>query len=513
MCCGALLGFLAFPGAVGYAAGFPKPEVADAAALREIETVRASEPGLPSVDITPMAVAVNPGPITLARALEMAIANNADMCNRREKVKLDALEMVAIRRGYGPQWRASMSAARREIGVTVDGARTASQFTDSFQSIGVSQKLPFGGALSFDVGGAYSQFESEQGDYAPRAVVSLTQPLLRGAGRDLQQEPLTAARNALLYSLRSYKLALENFCIGIVNDYLTIQNLRAKIRSTQSKRDAFEKLIKRSQAFFELGRESEIEVLRARQEQLLVDQQLLNLELDLKNRLELFAISLNLPSGTLPELIEFEVPRVVLEGETETIVQRSLAARPDLLTAAAAVEDSRRKLKLARRNLLPDLGIQLAANATNSGVRTGNGVISEEYSAGFTFSLPLERTDERLGVYAALQTLGQNERALEQARSIVAAGVRYGINRIRNYESAMAVQESIVEISLKGAKIAGFRFERGQASNRNVIDANTALSNAINAQLDLRLAHFVAILQLRRDMGCLETGAPALLLK
>ncbi len=487
-----------------FAAGVLKLAEADEAALKAIDEVRASEPGLPRIDVLPVAVAAGPISLTLGRAVEIALANNAAMQTRRERVKLDALELVAIRRGYGPQWRAGITAVRREVGVTLDDSRTASQFTDSFQSLGVSQRLPFGGAVSLDFGGAFSQRDNTEGDYSPRAVVSLTQPLLRGAGRDLQQEPLTEAKRNLLYSLRGYKLASEDFVIGVINDFLLLQNLRAKIRSTEAKRDAFDHLIKRSRTFFELGRESEIETLRATQESLLVQQQLLNLELELKNRLELFAITLNLGSGASLEMAEFEIPFQKVEHESEEAVRLALLARPDLRSAAAAVEDSARRLKFAKRNLLPDLGINLKANAANTGVRTGSGVITEEYSAGLTLSLPLERSNERLAVYGALQTLSQNERALEMARATVSAGVRYGVNRIKSYENALEIQDSIVQASAKGVGLAGFRFERGQASNRNVIDANTILSNAVNARLDLRLAHYIATLQLRRDTGRLE---------
>lgn len=504
---------LLFAGGGAFAAGVPKPEEAEAEAIKVVAEMRALEPGLPKLDVPPVAVAAKLPPLTLVRALEIAIANNADIRTRRERVKLDALGLVAARHGYGPQWRATLSATRSEAGVTLDGLRTSTQYTDSFQGIGFSQRLPFGGSVSVDLGGAYSQVEDLQGDYSPRAIVSLTQPLLRGAGRDLQREPRVAAEHALLDSLRGYRLTVENFAIGVIRDFLTIQNLRAKIRSREDKRDAFERLIKRSEAFYKLGRESEIEVLRATQERLLVEQQLLDLELDLKNRLELFAVTLNLNGMPPLELVEFEIPVHTLRRQPEEIVARALAARPDLRSAAAAVEDCARKLKFARRGLLPDLDLKLAANASNSDVRTGTGVLSEEYLAGLTFSLPLERTKERLSVFGAVLTLAQSQRELATARANVAAGVRYGANQIKSYENALKIQDSIVDSSLQGVKIAGFRFERGEASNRTVIDANTALSNAINARLDLRLAHYIASLQLRRDMGLLDTAAPALLLQ
>ena len=119
---------------VGMAQGaVPKATEAEEIALKAIDEVRASEPGLPRVDVLPIAVAVGEGPIslTLQRALEIALANNSNLQTRRERVKIDAQELAAVRRGYGPQWRASVTAARRELGYTREDFRTTDQYTDS----------------------------------------------------------------------------------------------------------------------------------------------------------------------------------------------------------------------------------------------------------------------------------------------------------------------------------------------------------------------------------------------
>lgn len=500
-----LLGLLAIPASLQS----QSIEGAHEAALKTIEEFRLIEKGVPALDVTMIAFGTEP--ITLPRALEIAVANNGGMRTAREAVYRAALNLVAVRRGYLPQLRAESNLRAREIGITpTDFDRYSDQYTTSVQTLGLSQRLPFGGNISLDVGGSYAETNGADGTYAPRTTLSLSQPLLRGAGRDLQQEPLIAARNNLLYALRTYRTTVQDFSIAVINDYLTLQNLRKKVSSIEEKRASFEHLINRSQMFYELGRESELEVLRATQEKLLVDQELLNLKLEIENRSAQFGITLNHPTGRLPELVEFPIPLLKIYLQADEAVELAMTLRPDLKIAADLIEDNRRAVKFAKREFLPSLDLNLSANAANTDVRTRNGRISEEYAAGVTLSLPLERTRERVALYGAWLNLQQNERALEIARATMAASVRHAFNKIKSIESTIAIQDLVIQSSTKGAEIASFRYERGEISNRNVIEAATTKAVAINSRLNFLQQHYISMLRLQGDIGQLESTLTSL---
>lgn len=490
------------------------------AAFKAIDALLIVEPTLPRPDVAPVAVA--PGPIDLRRALEIGIANNVNMRAARERIQRTAYTYVAAQRGYLPQWRATASFRMREVGTTryreLDDLYfdeyNSQQYTDSSQTIGLTQKLPFGGNIALDVGGGYNRTGVDQARYTPRASLSISQPLLRGAGREGQQQPLVVARQNLRYALRSYKFQLEDYCIGLINDFLYLQNQRLKAERLREKNFAFERLIKRSQMLYDQGRESELDVLRATQESLLVQQELLSLDVDIRNRTAQLAISLNMADIPVPDFPHYEIPFVKLHIESDEAVSLAMATRPDLFTLVDSIEDSRRALRLAKRNLLPELGLNLSANAVNSDVRAPSGsTLTEEYAAGLTFSLPLERTREHGDLFAAWLSLMQDERSLEQARYAIAAGIRHSINRIKGFENAVEIQDLVIESSTKGVGIAGFRFDRGQASNRNVIEAETTRNNALNTKNDILLNHYIASLRLRRDMGQLNAKEPLSILE
>ncbi|HWL52948.1 MAG TPA: TolC family protein [Chthoniobacteraceae bacterium] len=488
------------------ARGVPKPEQAEALALEAIDEIRRLEPSLPRPDNVP--VAVGTGPIHLAKAVEIAIANNPTMQTRREQVRTAAINYIATQRGYGPQWRATMTGQAREVGSRFNEERTAIQYFESQQLLGFTQKLPYGGSIALDLGGALTQVESRPGDYSPRVVLSLNQPLLRRAGFDLYREPLVEARLNLLDALRNYKLQREDFVISIVSDYVSIQNIEQKIAINKEQGAAHDQLIRRSEAFFELGLESEMEVLRATQEALLVRQQRIDLQDDLENRRELFAITLGLTPDAKLELVPFPLPatnrQFRVQFDPQETVADALLNRPDLHTAADAVEENRRRLKYAKRNLLPDLDLNLSANARHLGLREGDTAIREEYTAGITLSLPLERTRERVQLFGAWQTLKQSERLLHFARANLAAAVHRRITRMASIENALELQDLVVANARKGAKVAAFRFERGQASNRSLLEAKNTEARALLRNLDLQLSHYLNYLQIKRDIGQLQ---------
>jgi len=484
-------------------AGVPLPENADEAALKEIDKVRQLEPNLPRPDNVP--IALGPGSLALPRAVEIAIANNVDMQTKREKVRDVALSLVAVRRGYYPQWHALITGATGEQGRTVDRIRTNIPRDGSTQAIGLTQVLPFGGSMSLDFGGTFNKTDQNiESTYAPLARVSLTQPLLRGAGHDLQQEPLTIAKRALLDSLRTYRMQREDFAINVIGNFLGMQVLRAKCQNLQVKRDATDLLARKEQVFYELGRETELEVLRATQESLLVQQDLLNYDLDLRNRMELFAITLNFPTDATLELAEFLMPYQKLQIGRDEAVRTALKNRLDLQAAEDDVEDSARRLKFAHRNLLPNLDVTVSADMGNTNMHAGDGVIQDNFSAGFSLSLPLERTRERLDLYFAWQAVQQDQRELDYARSFVTQAIHGSVNNIKRLESLMDIQDLIIRSGNKRSAAAQFLLERGKASSREVIDANTIRIDAMNRKLDILLEHYLAMLRLKRDMGILN---------
>ena len=85
--------------------------------------------------------------------------------------------------------------------------------------------------------------------------------------------------------------------------------------------------------------------------------------------------------------------------------------------------------------------------------------------------------------------------------------IKNTIRRIRRLESSLEIQKIILETEKKRYNVAHFRFQNGQVSNREVIEAGDSLTSAVNSYLDFLASHYVALLQLKKDMGTLDIDA------
>jgi len=65
-------------------------------------------------------------------------------------------------------------------------------------------------------------------------TASVTQPLLRGAGRRIAQENLTQAERNVLYQIRSFNRYRQLFVVTIVNDYYRVLQQRDTVTNAEN---------------------------------------------------------------------------------------------------------------------------------------------------------------------------------------------------------------------------------------------------------------------------------------
>lgn len=482
----------------------PFLERAEKDVARTLDQARRAEPQLPS-PATPRAERTGTR-ISIQEAVRLALANNNSIVRRREELRVAAMSLNTTKEDYEPQLRNLFSIVRSENASRVDRLRDASQHTGAFQSVGVSQKLPFGGTLSVDATAA----ETDQGSLTPRLTASLQQPLLRGAGKAYNFEALTQGKRSLVYGLRGFKLLRDDLALDVVTEFLALLDLQRQVANQKEKVAGYEYLVRRSQTFFDLGRESEIELLRMKQEAMLAQTDLLSKQTLLKSRKEFFKLMLNLPPSEPLEFEEFVPAFEPLALDPDEAVKTALASRVDLRTAQEVVDDEGRRRKLAQNDLLPELNLTLAGALGNSSARSSYGVIQEDYSAGLTLSLPFNRSDERFRLYKATLDTVRSERDLQLTRDAIEVGVRNLILQIKRIEDELALQEVIKKVQYQRYRLSVYRFEEGKISNRDVIESNNAWILAENRRLDLLTQHCTGRLRLQAEIGVLDIDQPFL---
>jgi outer membrane protein TolC len=473
-----------------------------------IDAALLQEPGLPRPVCTPRTY--DGSRLTLDDAVRLAFANNTRLVRRREEIRLAALGVAVTRHDYEPQFYGTVSSGFSQNFNSQNSQNRSSMQASLPQSVGVTQKLPLGGSLSIYAGGQGSQFENQPWLYTPTASISVTQPLLRGAGFGYNYEKLFGAKRSLIYNLRAFKLEQEDFEIGIVSEFLSLINLQQQVRNLAEKVAGYDQLYLGAQALYSHNWTAEIDFLRVAQEKLQAENELGESRTQFQTRLETFKLALNIPADAKLELAEFFPDYEKLEIDPDKAVSRALASRVDLKTAREVVEDATRHKGMAKQDMLPDLSLNLSAFTTRSDVLSNLGATTENFSTYFSLSLPFDRTVERYRLFNAAQISILSQRELDCTRQLIAIDVKNQISRIHQCEDAIGIMDVMIKSETKRHELALYGYNKGLVSNREVIDAFNSLIAVSNQRLNLLAQHFVNRLQLQRNLGEFDINQPLL---
>lgn len=473
----------------------------DTEATRIVDTIRLLEPGLPEPNRYPAAVA--PGPLSIQRAVEIALANNLSLQTARDEIRSLALDLQASRRDFRPRFRAGTALFTTQSSVIIGDDHFSTQNTNASQTIGVSQRFPFGGEISLDAGGAYNSGSDDSGSYSPSAAVSLRLPFLRGFGIDQNAESVVQRKRNVLYALRSLKLQEQDVAIATIESFLDLLSQQQRIRLLAARHKGAELLRRRSVSFFSVGRESEFEMVRAGQEELRAKRDLDAAEAQLENQKDSFKILINLPADYALEPAPYLPPDFPLPRNIDIAIELALHRRADLRTIDDIITDKQRGLKFASNDLKPDLDFRASA-ATSSWSSNNSSAVSQDYSAGIVFSLPLERTRENMNLYDAFQDLAQSRREQRYARESNAAAIRGAIRVLQSIDTSLGFQDQIVDSSKRKQRLAEIRLAYGEAANRDLIDAQNDVLADQNYRLDLQQERYIGFLRLQRAMGAFD---------
>ena len=442
------------------------------------------------------------GPIGLEDALRLAAGRNRDLLTARERLELSAIALQNARRAVSMRLSGSLDYLLTG-GDDVEGRRADGA------SLSATDVLPTGGELTVgaDVdrshGTANAARTSVTGGYEAR----LRQPLLRGAGYETSHEVLTAAQRQALYDVRAFELERQDLALRVQREFYGLVADAQVIENRQRSLENFEFLRRRSERLFDVGRVSEVDKFRAAREFLTAENALVDAKQSYDTRLDRFKILLGLDTDAVLE-IAVEVPASAADEpspDLEGALRVAMANRLDLMTARDEVTDAERAVRIADRDLLPDLSLE-AAHARNSETERRVENLTpdrDSYSVGIALELPLDRVRERGAVRAARIGLTRARRALTALEDNVVLQVRTALRDVRSARNSLAIQERIVASEEKNAKVARLRFEQGEIGNRDLTDALIGLADARDRLVREQVNVETARLQLLRELGVL----------
>lgn len=439
--------------------------------------------------------------LDLAGAVAYAVRNSPDYRFAEEAYLLSVISLLVERHLWGPRFFNDLSAEITTVPLAeltqLDGRfDTTARLVNEFR---VTQRLPYGGevAVRAIVQASQDLYNRVEGEDRQTASIILEAdiPLLRGAGQVAREDLIQANRN-VIYAARDFARFRRQFLFDVSSDYLTlvvnfqaIDNARRRVASS-------EQLEARQQALSDAGRNTPAELAEAQNETLdAIDDLNVAAEsyrLSIDNFKVLIGMDVEEPLVIEPQYIDLPMPGVDLNEA----VYAALQYRLDLQTERDQVEDSRRRIDVARNQLLGDLDVtgQVAfltdPELARAGLQFGLG--NTEFRAGITYGMPLDRTIEQANLRASQIQYQRADRSYQQFRDTVGTQVRAAVRRIDSAAFSLEIQERNVKTAeLREASIAA---DPGRATITQQTDAINQTAAALGARDRARRELDVAIL-------------------
>jgi outer membrane protein TolC len=439
-----------------------------------------------------------PGPrpgavgITLGRAVATALEKNFGILAAGDSVAAARLRETASRSQFYPTLTPQYQRSTDDQALALDA----------------SQRLPWtGGRVS-----AFAAYRSNLGNDLPPSRFSdlrllLTQPLLRGFGPTATNFELANSRRARESQERALELGRQKLAVQVAAAFYQILQQRQLLAVAEQSLKRSDGLRRASEARLEVGLVSKLDVFRAQLQASQAEEAMVRAEVGLEDALERFRVLLGLSptdpvepeAAALPERLEDVEP-------VQVLVARALANRVELVETRDQVADARRAASVSRQALLPQVDLNLGL--TRSGFGTTLADTLRGTDRGFTFfvttSYPLARSAAVAAKATAELEVAARDRALHQRRLEIESEVRAAARDMERIRKSVDLQGKAVDVAESQLRLATLRYQRGLASNFDVVDAESNVIVARTALVGLRTSYQIARIELLRVTGSLD---------
>ncbi|OUU23964.1 MAG: hypothetical protein CBC13_04260 [Planctomycetia bacterium TMED53] len=454
--------------------------------------------------------------LSLSEAIQLALEHNLGLQVQRVSQGRAYLDPLIAEAAFDPLFSTGFSLSESETTSTsiIDGAEvgeTSNRSNDSY-FMGLSGLMRYGTSWQFRLNGNRSETTSSSPFFLPLnyrsgVELSLTQPLLRGRGKEITETNLRVAlRNAESSKLATVR-SMETTVASVESSYWDLVYARRNVEVQRSALQEAQELLDLNRRRLEVQLGTRLDVISA--EANVATQQssiiaALNILRDLQ---DILLDSINAPefrrSVGAPSLLKDVeiIPTSALNPtqftpEMEAVVEEALVRRLELAQSDLQIASSKDLLRVRENDLLPTLDL------TGSFSQPGNGLsfseswsnVGDDYSwsAGLNLQIPLGQRAAKNRQMQAREDL----RLAQLNKDQLSNGIILEVTRaVRELESArQAVETTQAATRLRREELDGEtrRLEAGVSTAYQVLQVQNSLLSAqvqeLQAQIRVRKA-------------------------
>ncbi len=451
--------------------------------------------------------------VSLAEALNYAVHRNRTYLTQKEAVYQAALGLTLTRQQFSPIF-AGTGSGTKTSSVALSGVsnlvRSSTQTTTG--NLGVSALTRTGAQIGTNLTSNFVRFLTGggRGNGLSALGFSLTQPLLSGAGYLSASEVLTQNERAVLYAIRTFGQYRKSFTVDIATQYFNVILLRETARNAYLAFKAFDFVVARETAMQKenAAGSTKSSVFRLVQSRIVFERSWLSAIRDYEQSLDDLKVNLGLPviERIVPDYKDRDALQIIESpGTLDDGITVMMNSRLDLLNLRDQVEDTSRKVLIAKQQALPTVNALVNYNVLDNPSRTDFALQpgNRNYSMGFNTDLNLNQKPERNILRAAIIAEQQARRAVDLAEENARSDVRTGWRDLRLARQQYDLAKVGLEISTQRLGVEEAFNAEGLGSAINLVDAQRDLNTTRNLMVSTTINHTLVRLRLWRDMGVL----------
>jgi outer membrane protein len=455
------------------------------------EAPEAAEQALPEEAVGPAPGAPT---LTLDAAVRIALERNFALLNSADSVQSARYRESAARGQFYPQ-----------VIPRYQHGPTGSAF-----GLDVSQRVPWSGA-TVTATGLLTSLASETLSPFPKSTdvrLVVSQPLLRGFGPNTTFYDLRNSERSRIGQQRTYEVNRQRLAVQVAAAFYDVVAQRELVGVARQSLKRSDSLRRASEARLQVGMVSKLDVFRTELQSSQTEDSMVRSEAALRNALEQFRFLLAVPPDDPVEPAGIVLPEALApESEpVEELVRTAIDNRLELKETQDQVQDARRTASLAKQNLLPQLDLGVGVSQLGTGPTFGDAWRVGDTRVDFfvATSYPVERSTDRAAKAVADLDVAARERAVRQRELEIDSEVRLLARELARTRKSVELQKQAVEVAAQQRRLADLRYQRGLASNFDVVDAEGSLLQARSALVSLLASYQVALLDLKRAAGTLD---------
>ncbi len=381
-------------------------------------------------------------------------------------------------------------------------------------SVGVNGKLHYGTEyeLRMNLNVEESTYSSNAAEWDGGLTLRLTQPLLKGRGKNANLARIRTAKNSRISSEYQLKQTVQQSLSEVMKTYWDLVGAYQQMRVSQRSLSNAVQLQADNEERFRIGTGNQLEVSQAKasvaerqadvitqRNQIIQTENRLKQLLDLRDEYVLSPVRL-VPTAQIPEAR-------VLDIDEEISIQRALENKPDIQSSEIEAENADIELKRANNDLLPDLDVTVEYFTGGRGpdkkdVFDGLERRSDEtWSIAAKASIPITNRQARGSQTTARMSKQQAERRLTKTQQEAIVGVMNAISSVGSNRIAVEARAESRAYQEINAEKQETSLRLGATTSFEVLRTQEDLANAEASEVQSRIELEKSIVDLELAEG------------